>query len=128
MLHIVEMKFTPGWGFFEIHVPFTLCWKLKIFTHGEMDILTFLHDTLTLYSFSKVNELILLLINCWWNFLQLVLLWLRQPASKKRVIYHMVFQFFKFYLKLSPFFKRKLLKSFLIQTTFSCCYWGMVKH
>ena len=34
MLHVGEVKFTRGWDFFEIHVPFTSGWKLKISTPG----------------------------------------------------------------------------------------------
>ena len=32
MLHVCKVKFTPGWVFFEIHVPFTSGWKMKIST------------------------------------------------------------------------------------------------
>ena len=34
MLHIGEMKFIAWWIFFEIHVPFTSDWKLKISNQG----------------------------------------------------------------------------------------------
>ena len=49
MLRIGKVKFTPGWVFFEIHVPFTSAWKLEISTRGEIDILTFLHDILNVF-------------------------------------------------------------------------------
>ena len=49
MLHVGEVKFTPGWDFFEIHAPFTSVWKLKLSTPSEMDILTFLHDFLNVF-------------------------------------------------------------------------------
>ena len=34
MLHVGEVKFTPGWILFEIQLPFTSGWKLKISTLG----------------------------------------------------------------------------------------------
>ena len=46
MLHVGEVKFTPGSVFLEINVPFTSGCKLKIPPRGELDILTFLHDIL----------------------------------------------------------------------------------
>ena len=47
-----------------------------------------------------MNELFLLL-NCWWNFLQLGLLWFRQPASKKSYLTH-DFSIFQVFLEMRP--------------------------
>ena len=57
MLHVGEVKFTPGSVFLEINVPFTSGCKLKIPPRGELDILTFLHDILNVRCSDKLQPI-----------------------------------------------------------------------
>ena len=58
MLHVGEVKFTPGWIFFEITYlsPWAENWKFP--PRDEIDILTFLHDIYMFWFYKNTDILI----------------------------------------------------------------------